>query len=89
MLFKEQFEYIKLELFFESRDVGYDEEFMLYLSSFGKHFSQIRVLAIDILAADERSGIMSRKISCVSFDFSFLSDLQCFTPSQHFASVAV
>ena len=78
-----------MNYFFQSRDVGYDEEFMLYLSNFGKHFSQIRVLAIEILAADKRSGIISRKISCVSFDFSFLSDLQCFTPSQHFASVAV
>ena len=45
--------------------VGYDEEFILYLSSFGKHFSQIRVLAIEILAANERSRIMSREISCV------------------------
>ena len=66
--------------------VGYDEEFMFYLSSFGKHFSQIRVLAIEILAANERSR--TREVSCVSFDLSFLSDLQCLTPSQHFASVA-
>ena len=58
--------------------VGYDEEFMLYLSSFGKHFSQIRVLAIEILAANERSRIISREVSCVSFNLSFLSDLQCF-----------
>ena len=68
--------------------VGYDKEFMLYLSSFGKHFSQIRVLAIEKLAANERCRIMSREVSCVSFDLSFLSDLQCLTPSQHFASVA-
>ena len=68
--------------------VGFDEEFMLYLSSFGKHFSQIRVLAIEIIAANERSRIISREVSCVSFDLSFLSDLQCLTPSQHFASVA-
>ena len=68
--------------------MGYDEKFMLYLSSFGKHFSQIRVLAIEILAANERSGTISREVSCVSFDLPFLSDLQCLTPSQHFASVA-
>ena len=47
-----------------------------------------RVLAIDILAANERSCIISREVSCVSFDLSFLSDLQCLTSSQHFASVA-
>ena len=69
--------------------VGYDEEFMpIYLSSFGKHFSQIRVLAIEILAANERSRIISQELSCVSFDLSSLSDLQCLTLSQHFASVA-
>ena len=30
----------------------------------------------------------SREVNSVSFDLSFLSDLQCLTPSQHFASVA-
>ena len=50
---------------------------MLYVFSFGKHFSQIRVLAIEILPANERSRIISREVSCVSFDLSFLSDLQC------------
>ena len=68
--------------------VEYDEEFMLYLTSFGKHFSQIRVFAIEILAANERSRIISREASCVSFNLLFLSDLQCLTQSQHFASVA-
>ena len=77
-----------LNYFLKVGHVGYDEEFMLYVFSFGKHFAQIRVLAIEILAANERSRIMSREVSCVSYDLSFLSDLQCLTPSQHFASVA-
>ena len=77
-----------LNYFLKVGHVGYDEGFMLYLSNFDKHFSQIRLLAIEILAANERCCIISREVSCVSFDLSFLSDLQCLTPSQHFASVA-
>ena len=68
--------------------VGYDEEFMPYLSSFDKHFPQICVLAKEILAANQRSRIMSREVSCVGFDLSFLSDVQCLNPLQHFGSVA-
>ena len=68
--------------------VGYDEEFMLHLTSFGKHFSQIRVLAIEILAQMKDLASYLGKLSCVSFDLSFLSDLQSLNPSQHFASVA-
>ena len=36
----------------------------------------IRVLAIEILAAKERTRIISPEVSCVSFDLSFISDLQ-------------
>ena len=50
-----------LNYFLKVGHVGYDEEFMLYLSSFGKHFSQIRVLAMEKLAANERSRIISRE----------------------------
>ena len=50
-----------LNYFLKVGHIGYDEEFMLYFSSFGKHFSQIRVLAIEILAANERSLIISRE----------------------------
>ena len=50
-----------LNYFLKVGHIGYDEEFMLYLSSFGKHFSQIRVSAIEILAANERSLIISRE----------------------------
>ena len=50
-----------LNYFLKVGHIGYDEEFMLYLSSFGKHFSHIRVLAIEILAANERSLIISRE----------------------------
>ena len=78
-----------LNYFLKVGYVGYDEGFMLYLSNFDKHFSQIRLLAMEILAANERSRIISWEVSCVSFDLSFLSDLQSsLTPSQHFASVA-
>ena len=42
-LFNEQFEYIKHWTIFESRARGiWRRVYMLYLSSFGKHFSQIR-----------------------------------------------
>ena len=52
----------------------------------------IRVLAIEILAGNERSRIISREVSCVSFDLSFLKchcngkivDLILIATEQHF-----
>ena len=56
-----------------------------------KLFSQIRnrLLAIELLPANERSRIIFQdQASYVSLDSSFLSDLQCLTPLEHFGNVA-